>query len=736
MTIAHMTSYRLFICLCCFIFVPKAAAQDNIPPGTWRLHLSYNNIQHVETTGQHVYAAGNSGIMVYNRHDHTVTTYNKLNGLTSTGISSLHYDKANDQLLVGYEDGNLDILKGNTVTSFQRLKDADVTVEKRLNHISSHAGLAYISTAYGVVTFDLQQLEIKETWRDLGTSGERLRIFQTTFLGDSVFLASGNGVLAGNLNDNLLDFKKWTRFNTEMFSGPIEGITTFNNKVYVAGPSGLYRFDGNSWVQEPFLQTESFQSLTASEENLFMIADATIRTMDPSGALSQISDPVIVNPATVKQDNNGNLWIGDQTSGLVSNTGGQFLSYLPDGPSVNTVHKLVYDGGSIYVLSGGFSDSGVPLNNAGELNVFKNGSWSTTLLPIPDLTDIAVVDNKTFIASFGSGVLVTDASGTTFLDETNSPLFHTEPGQSRITALAESPHGLWIANYGGQESLHLLKRDDTWESFAFNFPNAAFPTGLSVDGRGAVWIPLNPQSGGGLIAFDPDERQGYYKGTATGTGALPDPNVYSIATDRDGYVWVGTGAGVVYFFSATEDAMKPIYENRFLLRDEKVTAMAIDGGNRKWIGTEQGVWLFSPTGESLVHRFTAENSPLLSNIIEDIEINPVSGEVFFATDRGIISYRSDATDAGPDFEKIKIFPNPVTPGFSGTVGITGLARDAQVRITDISGKLVWQTRAQGGMASWHVRDHDGNRVSTGVYLVFATAEDGSESVVGKVAVIE
>jgi ligand-binding sensor domain-containing protein len=172
------------------------------------------------------------------------------------------------------------------------------------------------------------------------------------------------------------------------------------------------------------------------------------------------------------------------------------------------------------------------------------------------------------------------------------------------------------------------------------------------------------------------------------------------------------------------------------LRDDKVTAIAVDGGNRKWMGTERGVWLFNATGEEMIYNFTMDNSPLLSNVIKDIAINHKTGEVFFATDKGIVSYRADATESNSIFQSVKIFPNPVTNSFNGSVGINGLATNATVKITDISGKLIWQTQANGGTATWNVRDYTGRRAATGVYLVFAATSDGVESVVGKIAVVE
>jgi ligand-binding sensor domain-containing protein len=200
--------------------------------------------------------------------------------------------------------------------------------------------------------------------------------------------------------------------------------------------------------------------------------------------------------------------------------------------------------------------------------------------------------------------------------------------------------------------------------------------------------------------------------------------------------------GIAYFidtyniFTSVSDAVKPIIDNRYLLRNEKVNVIKVDAANRKWVGTDNGVWLFSPSGETQLQNFTIDNSPLLSNVIRDIEINSLTGEVFFATDKGIISYRADATASESTFKDVKIFPNPVTSNFTGTVGISGLATDAIVKITDINGRLLWETQAAGGTATWNVRDYHGNRAGTGVYVVFAASQDGVESAVGKIAVVE
>src|SRR5690606_9478922 len=189
-------------------------------------------------------------------------------------------------------------------------------------------------------------------------------------------------------------------------------------------------------------------------------------------------------------------------------------------------------------------------------------------------------------------------------------------------------------------------------------------------------------------------------------------------------------------YNSSISAVRPIFEGRFLLTGQKVTAIAVDDGNRKWVGTEHGIWLFGPEGDDLIHHFNRENSPMPSNHVLDIAIDGQTGEVFIATAAGLVSYRSAATTGQRGFESVKIFPNPVTFEFNGLVGISGLATDAVVKITDAGGRLVWQTYAAGGTATWNVRNYNGQRVKTGVYLVFSASADGSEHFVGRIAVVE
>lgn len=719
---------------------------QNIPIGAWRLHISYDDIHTVSVSSSKVYGASENGVMVLDLSDHSISTITKMGGLSSTNITQVAFDQPRNQLLVTYVNGDIDVVTENEIVNINTLKISTIIPgSKRINHILMQGNVAYLSTDFGVVVLDLVQLAIKETWRDIGVNGVELEINQATFYNDSIFLATETGIVAGDLEDNLLDYNNWKRFITGPFNGEIQSITTFNNEVYAAvNGSGIYTYDGNAWSMESYLQALQYNTITANE-TLLVTAESSLFRVTSSGVVTEIQAPVISNPHIAVEDQAGKLWVGDAQNGLVSDFLGAFAGFETNGPTFHQGFRLQYNSSAhtVYALSGGFSSSLVPLGNVENVNTFSNGLWSIQ----PDLSDTditAILDkNKLYVASCGYGLQVVSETETILFDETNSTLQNIAPGRNvRVTDIASSSAGVWVTNAGASQPLHLLKTDNTWESFSFpSIAAARYPTNIEVDYLGNVWMLINPSNGGGVVVFNKTTGQSVYVTDVTNAGGLPGKSVYSIAMDRDGFVWLGTEKGVAYFpdpsrvFSPNANAIKPVFENRFLLRDERVTAIEIDGGNRKWIGTENGVWLFNEFGERQIHNFNTENSPLLSNRIVDLELNSHTGELFIITDAGIASYRSDATQGETTFNTIKIFPNPVTNQFGGQVGISGLVTDAIVKITDVSGKLVWQATANGGSVSWNVHDYNGRRAATGMYLVFCIAQDGTESVVGKIAVV-
>ncbi len=723
-----------------------SVAQENIPVGTWRLHLSFNELRNLALGADRVYAASGSAILVVNKFDGEITTISKLDGLSGGAITAIAYDKGRDMLMVAYENGLLDIVQSNTIKNFTNLqKTSAISGSRKINHILLHGAVAYMSTDFGVVAFDLDKKEVKETYRDLSETGENLKIVHAVALGDSLFLATEKGVLAGSLiGSNLLDFRSWKRYSQGDMNNPVESVTVFNARVHAAISSlGIYSLQNGAWQLENFLQGELFRGLSSQGKDLVVTTEKKVWLTNGTNLL-EAGGSVISNPAGAIQDQDGTTWIADGASGLVSAKGEQTSTIKPNGPSSNVTLRIGFSGDRIVRSGGGFTSALAPLNMNAIADQFKNGQWSAVSTGLQkDITDQAIVNTTAYHSSFGFGVEKISDGVSQLFNETNSPLRGPNPSPSLILvpAIEASSDGLWVSNYGVPSSLHLLSGLSGWESFSLPYPQAQFPTDLVVDKLNQVWMPIDAGKGGGIIVFNRADNKSTYLTNVAGKGALPSLAVRSIANDREGQVWVGTDEGVVYFSNPSiifnsVDAARPVFENRFLLRDESIRAIAIDGGNRKWLGTANGVWLFGPTGEQLIFNFTTENSPLPSNRITGIAVDPHSGEVFFATENGLASFRAAATQSSFQFENVKIFPNPVTASFSGQVAINGLYRDALVKITDLGGRLVWQTRANGGTATWNARQLNGSRVSTGMYFVFATSEDGSEKHVGKIAVIE
>lgn len=720
---------------------------QNIPVGTWRLHISYADIHTLSVTPTKIYAAAPTGVMIFDPVDeNSVTTLTKLDGLSSINITQVAFDQQRSQLLITYADGDIDIVRDNEIINFNTLKNSTIISDsKRINHIAIQGSLAYLSTDFGVVVFDLIQLAVKETWRDIGAGGAELEINQSTFYNDSIFLATETGVLAGDLSENLLDYNNWKRFTTGAFNGEIQSITTFSDEVYAAvNGSGIYKYGDNAWQIESYLQAMQYKNITAGQ-TLLVTAESSLFRVTATGVVTEIISSTILDPHIAFEDQAGKLWIGDAQNGLVSDFSGSFVSIATNGPTFSQGLRLKYNSPKniMYALSGGFSSSLAPLGREEYVNKFSGGLWNIE----PDLLDKDITgflsNTKVYASSCGYGLQVVQESGTILFDETNSPLQNVAAGRNvRVTDIAPATVGVWVTNAGATQPLHLLKKDNTWESFSFPAVAAArYPTNIEVDYLGNVWMALNPANGGGVLVFNKGAGTSVYLTDVANAGGLPGKFVYSIAIDRDGFVWIGTDKGVAYFpdpskvFSPNVNAIKPVFGNRFLLRDEHVTAIEVDGGNRKWMGTENGLWLFDEFGENQIRNFNAANSPLLSDKIVDLEINSNTGELFIMTDAGIVSFRSDATQGEETFSKIKIFPNPVTNQFNGQVGITGLVTDAIVKITDVSGKLVWQAKANGGSTAWNVQDYNGRRAATGMYLVFCISQDGTESMVGKIAVV-
>jgi hypothetical protein len=383
-----------------------------------------------------------------------------------------------------------------------------------------------------------------------------------------------------------------------------------------------------------------------------------------------------------------------------------------------------------------FQNGIVLASDLGEIFTYQNGKYENSIKFSGKIEDIDFINNQEyFIKSFNSvAILKSTNFGINKISESKIQ----QPQQLKSIAvekywLADNKNGL-LSNTEGTFKCYSPSSLDTL------YQNCQDSIVLDLDGN--RWIRQG-NYGGILVISSKNQRQ--YISNVVGEGNLPSNNVKSLALDRDGQMWVGTDQGIVVFDNPSAvfrgknfDAYKPIFERRRLLSNETVMAIAVDGGNRKWLGTKNGIFLFSPDGTELISNFNEKNSPLPTNAISYITTELNTGEVYIRTPKGMVSYRGTATEGSlkQDENAVKVFPNPVRPDFEGQIGIEGLVENALVKITDIAGNLVYETRANGGTAVWSGKTLSGERVETGIYLIFSANKKGEETLVSRLAVVK
>ncbi|MFC6996074.1 type IX secretion system anionic LPS delivery protein PorZ [Rufibacter roseus] len=756
------------------VTVVAQAQTTSMAIGSWQIHVPNQQAVAITETPTSIYTATEGGLFRFLKQENTLQTLSRIDGFSDMGIKSLKYDPFSQTLVVVYKNTNLDLVQNGRVINLTELLRKSMPGEKKAFHLYTHNKRAYLSTSFGLVVIDLVKHEIKDTYSNLGPQGQLVQVHASTVLNDSLYIATSQGLMGASLsNANLLDFRSWRRF------GPADGlpqvnsaeaymtIAAFNGDVYAGvNNSGLYRYTGMRWEQAALsTQQNEFRAMETNGNRLVITGPDELFEVTAAGQVRSVVDELLQDLAMAIPAEGTSLWAASQVNGLVRVTGNSVEAFAPNGPGYVDAFRVYVEPSRYTILAGGYNQSYRETGSSRGFYQFQNGQWesfhrlSGGQMPnnMRDFVDAArnPVTGKFYLASYGGGLLEFNGLEEVKLyNHLNSPLVSSLPDEPvagdyvRVTSLAADDEGsLWVVNRNraiNKPGLFELKPDGTWVSY--NIPYLPGTSGgtnfdqILIDELGYKWLSIsNNANPSGIVVYDSEGRKFKYIGAAEG---LPNAQVYSMALDQNGEVWVGTGSGVAVFSSSADvfsssfaGAYLPIYERRPLLDGQIVRSIAVDAGNRKWIGTDTGLWLFNETGEELIHSFTTKNSPLPSDKINDIGINNSNGDVVIATGAGVAIYRSAATlSEVVNKDCLQVFPNPVRAGYTGSIGINGLPNNGWVKITDTAGLLVFEGKANGGTFAWNGRDYNGNKAKPGVYVVMATSADGSQTCTAKVAV--
>ncbi len=752
------------------VFSVSLSAQRAL--GTWRSFMPYSSAKFVVDAGDRIYCASGQSIFYLDKADGSMGVLDKSNYLSDAGIKFMNYLPEKKALVVAYTNSNIDILiDGKDMYNIPDIKNKISSSSKSINGIYFIKGEAYLSSDIGISVIDIDKKEIKNTYV-IGKTGGAIRVNAICADATKIYAATDEGVKAAPINSvNLQNYALWQTFDTT--EGLIPYISkytaTVNNRVFAVIRDTLFEYNGTKWTKVRFDKDWEFKGFDFSENNLYATqwldtggqSLGRVLKIDVSGNISVFTNKESPRPLQFITDN-GTTYVADLWGGLIryKTLGGDAEKLHPNSPPSNGVFNMAIDDNVLYMASGGTDPSYITFSNVLDGPVFYDGKWWRSLPPAIygsisgclDLLSVAVnkPDSKVYFASYRGGLVEYDmiTQDLKKYDNSNS-ILQANFGNSQVSAVAVDAIGnVWMSNTGAPKELVVKKIDGTWQSFQIPF-SVTSTRKMVFDKEGRLWMC---QRAGNVIVYEPGENIDAPQigvnivslGTGTGNGGLPNNNVWCMAEDKNGDMWVGTDEGIGVFYCAGSvlsqtnrcDADRVKVERDgfigYLFATEIVKAIAVDGANRKWVGTTNGAWLISDDGKTELHRFTKDNSPLPSNFITDIRINQQTGEVFIGSESGLVSYMGDATLGEATKGNALVYPNPVKSGYQGVIAIKGLVDNAYVKITDVSGTLVFQGRANGGQMVWDGNGYNGVRVKTGVYMVYAATDLGKERNVAKI----
>lgn len=736
-----------------FLFVSLIGFAQN---QEWGSYFSYTNVVAMAQTNNRMYAASGSAIFSQSASSGELKTITSVDGLKADDITAVHYSTGTQRLLVGNSTGLLLVVNadGTVVTKIDIVQETNVTYnKKKINSIFEYNGIAYLSCDFGIVLFNIATLQFGDTYL-IGAGGAEVAVFQCAVYNGYLYAGTQEGLVRAPIDSPLIrDAATWV----QQLGGPWKCVLAIGGKLYTSAEWNLFLvYDGSS-----FLTFTTFPSapLDMREVNGNMVVTCASKVVvyDSTGTqrfeINTVGEAATFTCATLVGNS---AYVGTAEKGVFSVNTSTFQSsnITPNGPLMSNIFSLKKSRGALWAVYGVADVNFDPKGMEYGVSKYVSGTGWTNIpfstlstiggvtKPMRDILDAVINPNdekQVYLISGSTGMLkLTDMVPTAVYDETNSGIQNQQSTSASFRSVRvqagtfDSSGNLWLMN--GLTEKPLKKFNSTWTSYSFEdvypTPKSMQYNEIVIDDSGTKWIATGPSTG--LVGYN-ESLNKFMR--LSDNNNLPSKYVKSLALDNSGRLWIGTTNGLRVIYStqrfASEDildASSVIFEEdgvaQELMYAQTINDIEVDGSNNKWFGTDTaGAFLVSPDGQTTLQHFTKANSPLPSNTINSIAIDNVTGEVFFATDKGMVSYKGSSTEASDDLSKVYVYPNPVRPNYSGDVKITNLTDRAVVKITDIEGNLVYEATSEGGTVTWDTTAFGKYKVRTGVYMVFISSDD-------------
>lgn len=727
----------------------------------WRLHFCYSNPNEIAASDKRVYAAANGALFCVNRADETIDYWNKSTGLNGTSVSHIAYDERSGQLIIAYDDGRMDLLSDNdAVTQMPDLYMKAGSVAVTINCLSTGSRYAYAGTTFGIIAINTRKAEVADTYY-IGPEASAVDVRAVIEQGDSLYAFSANQLYKAALSDNLVDYTFWSADTIR--GGEVQQAAAWQEQLYIIQHDSLYRRTGDKWL---LVRNEPIHWMNAHDGNMLVYTDKGLFRLKEDDSLEGLNNLYAMNSACFTK---GEYWVAETNWGLIKlDTNGDHIFHT-EGPNSNFGYSMHAANGHIYSTVGG--RWATEFIREARINIFDGYNWRgisageiSAALGVRTLDPVSVAVDPSdaghfFVAMYGTGVIEFRdykavkqyTNGNSTLKPVNTTVSHPEFFVRTDGVMIDEAGNLWVLNATDiGKPVHVMTPDGLWYGLRLrsNGSDVTFttPSGIWPDKRDSryKWMFDQRYSQGVILMDDGGTPTNNYDDRCLKRSSFVDQNgtvltpssFRCFAQDHTNRIWIGTEKGIflipetVDFYQSNACRRIIIPRNDgtglgdYLLGDEQINCMAVDGGNRMWIGTaNSGLYLIEDDTITVAH-FTEYNSLLPSNSIQSIAIMPTTGEVFVGTGKGIASYRSDASDPAETMSGAYAYPNPVRPDYGGVISICGLMDNTTVNIVDAAGNLVCKTKSHGGTAVWDGRLYDGRRATPGIYTALCNANGG------------
>ena len=286
---------------------------------SWNGHFSFNNSIDISHGNGRVFVASENAIYIYYNADNSLITLTTIDGLSGELISNIHFSSIFNKLIIGFENGLIQIIdfnNDNVTTLFDIIDKTTIPPnKKRINQFTEYENEIYIATDYGISIYNLESLEFGDSLF-IGDNGSQIEIEQIAINDNYIYSVSENfeGLKRANLDTDIVNFINWEVVS----SGSYSNILNFNDILIYSNGNSIYSFEQNSSQQIIFINNEIKDILVKSNKLIVTTTDK-IYVYDESFNL--IYSPISSDLYEVSFNNstiiNNNLFVSTSENGLL-----------------------------------------------------------------------------------------------------------------------------------------------------------------------------------------------------------------------------------------------------------------------------------------------------------------------------------------------------------------------------------------------------------------------------------